>query len=605
MTRPQPAGWSGRAAGSAVAGVIALLVPMSIGAGLPAVLSRDDIRPGMRGEVHTVYQGTHQERVPLEILGLAPGFAGPGRDIIVARLEGPLADKAGVVSGMSGSPVFIDGKLIGALSYRIGAFSREALAGITLIEDMLSIPSGETPAAVGTMIAATAISPAEIAPLFGLASWPDRPPAQQLQANTPLAVGGAVAGLSGLFAPVLEARGLGPWTAAVVGENVMQGETLRAGDPVAAVLVSGDLIMAGTGTVTLVDGTRVLALGHPLVRAGPVDFPLARASILATVPSLAASFKMSRIEETVGAFKQDRTAGMAGILGAQARMIPVRLQVSGEEKQQAEEMNFQLVRAPYLAPALLEVVIANTILSHDLGGMTGSVTLRGQIQLGGLPSTTVEISAAGVPGGPPAALLAARHAATVFAALRLSPFAGDLDMAVDLQVTISPQVRFLAVEEAQLDRSWARPGQEVQVTALLREMASGRLLRHSFTIRVPDVAPGTVLDLMVGDGPALARVQGEAGLIAVRRAGSGEALSRALSAIPSNRELYLWVGRRAPGLVLGAEPLPGLPPSIALIMERDGTSRHHQRLDHEELHLDRQRQEGVVSGFATLQLEVR
>jgi hypothetical protein len=588
-----------------VAALIVLLAPLTIRAELPALMDREDVRPGMRGEVHTVYQGTLQDRVPVEILGLAPGFAGPGRDVLVARLEGPLAEKAGVVSGMSGSPVLIDGKLIGALSYRIGAFSKEALGGITLIEDMLSIPGSEAPQAEHSTDPVIAMARGELAPLFGLADWPRRAPARQFQATTPVAVGGAVAGLSHLFAPLLEASGLGPWTAAVVGEGATQEVTLQAGDPVAAVLVGGDMTVAGTGTVTLVDGNRVLALGHPLVRAGAIDFPMARASILATVPSLAASFKMSRIGDKIGAFRQDRTAGLAGILGAQARTIPVRLQVTGGGGQQAAEMNFELIREPLLAPALLEMVIANAILSHEQGGMNGSVNLTGEVHLGDLPPTTLQISASGIPGSPPAALLAARHAAMVFAALRQSPHAGDRDMAVDLQMNISSEIHFLSVEEARLDRSWATPGQTVQVTALLRDLAHGQLLSHSFGLQVPDVVPGTVLDIMVGDGPAVARLQGEAGLIAVRLASSGEALSRALSAIPSNRDLHLWVGRKAPGLVLGAEPLPGLPPSVARVMERDGTSREHQKLVHDQLLLKKEQQEGVVSGSATLRLEVR
>jgi hypothetical protein len=592
------------AAAGVAAGLLLLSWPLGAWAELPPILTRDEIRPGLRGEVHTVYQGTQQERVPLEILGLAPGFAGPGRDVIVARLEGPLAQRAGVVSGMSGSPVLIDGRLAGALSYRIGAFPQEAFAGITLIEDMLAIPAAGTNDA-GETGAVTPVAVDAIAPLFGLAAWPEQEPAAQLKASTPLAVSGAVTGLRSLFAPTLAARGLGPWMAALVGEEQDSDAILRAGDPVAVVLVGGDFTMAGTGTVTLVDGARVLALGHPLLRVGAIDFPMARATILATVPSLAGSFKMSRIGETIGAFHQDRSPGLAGTLGAQAQLIPVRLQVSGEDGRSSREMQFQVVRTAVLAPSLLEMVIANTILSHDLGGFAGTVTLSGEVRMGSLPPTRVETTLTGIPGGPPAALMAARHAAGVFAALRLSPFAGNFDMAVDLRLSLSPEVRMLKLEEAHLDRAWARPGQQVQVTALLRDVTGARTLLRTFDFQVPDVAPGTVLNLMVGDGAALARIQGEAGVTAIYRAASGAALSRALSAIPSTQELHLWVGREAPGLVVGAEPLPGLPLSVARVMERDGTSRERTRLGQESLYLEHQRLAGVVAGFATLQLEIR
>jgi hypothetical protein len=285
--------------------------------------------------------------------------------------------------------------------------------------------------------------------------------------------------------------------------------------------------------------------------------------------------------------------------------VPVRLRVRREGGGAVREMNFQLVRTQLLSPALLEVVIANAILAHEEGGFGGSVSVAGEIRMGDLPPTRVETTAVGVPGALPAALQAARHAAGVFAALRLSRFAGDADLAVDLEVKLSPEVNFFQVEEAQLERPWARAGESVAFTAVLRKSTTGEVLRRTFRLKVPDVPPGTFLDLMVGDGAALARVQGEAGLMAVSSAASGMELSRALSAIPSNRDLHFWVGKRAPGLVIGARPMPGLPLSVARILAQDGTSREHQRLAHEQLYLERQQQIGVVSGSATLKLEVR
>ncbi|MCZ6599315.1 MAG: hypothetical protein O7A07_00580 [Acidobacteria bacterium] len=588
-------------AGSMAWGVLLAVSVPCLGA-VPPLMPLADVRAGQRGEVLTVYTGVRRERVPLEILGVAPDFAGPGRDLIVARLEGPQAERAGVVAGMSGSPVYIGDRLVGALSLRMGNFSREAIAGITPIQQMLAIPDRSSQPPTGNPNLEARYPRA---PLFGLESWPEAAAVTTSLVTTPLAVSGMVPVVRELFEPLLAARGLGPWAAAVVSADGPEVAPLEPGDPVAAVLVSGDLTIAGTGTVTLVDGDRVLALGHPLVRAGDIDIPMARAQIIVTVPSQAGSFKLSRVGPIVGAFTQDRSAGLAGRLGLESRLIDVRVRVAGPGDDPGREFKYRIVRSPTLSVPLLELVLANTLMADALGGRGGTIYTSGSLHLENQPSVHIESATTGGLGGPPAALLAARHAATVFAALATSPFVHLKNLSVELEFRLEPRVQLLLLEEARLDRAEAGPGENVQVSVLLRDAEGGHLSRQTFRWKVPDLPVGTMLTIGVGDAAAVARATGEAGLAALRGAGSATRLVRALSAIPSRQGLYFWISRPAPGVILGAEPMPGLPPSVALLMSRDGTSRARGLLSQSLLHKEERRLAGVVSGSQSLTLEIR
>jgi hypothetical protein len=567
------------------------------------LLPLSEVVGGLRGEVRTVFSGNRVETVPLEIIGVAPGFAGPGRDVIVARLDGERVRETGVVAGMSGSPVSVDGRLVGALAYRIGSFTREPIAGITPIEQMLAIP--DSPLA-GEASPAGTDPRYPVMALAGLAAWPERaePMAEPLF-STPLAVSGLHPAVQSHYAPLLAQQGLGPMMGAVVGNAVSStGEPLRPGDPVAAVLIGGDMTMAGTGTVTLVEGRRVLALGHPLARAGAVDFPMARAEIVVTVSSLAGSFKMSRVGETVGAFHQDRPQGLAGRLGDEARLVPVRLSF-GQGETPRGTLSFEIVRAPALTPGLLEVVLANSLMSHDLGARTGTIHVAGSIQVAGYPPLTVSSSYAGGQGGLPLAFQAARHAAGLVAVLQTSPFGAEMDLAVDLAFRLEPEVRLLRLEEVRAQREEVRPGDVVQVSAFLRDAATGVMSEEIFEVPIPRLPRGTRLELQVGDRPSLAAADGAILMAGITRARSARGLLQALSRLRSSDGLYLRLARPARGVTVGADALPDLPPSVAAVIEGGASNLSMASLNHSVIAEQEKRLPGVVAGsgrlFLTLQ----
>jgi hypothetical protein len=362
--------------------------------------------------------------------------------------------------------------------------------------------------------------------------------------------------------------------------------------------------MAGTGTVTLVEEDRVLALGHPLARAGVVDFPMARAEIVVTVPSLAGSFKMSRVGETVGAFHQDRPQGLAGRLGDEARLVPVRLAFTDGEMPRGT-LSFDLVRAPALTPGLLEVVLANSLMSHDLGARTGTIHVEGAIRAAGYPALPVSSSFAGGQTGLPLAFQAARHAAGLLAALQTSPHGAELDLAVDLSFRLEPEVRLLRLEELRAHREEVRPGDVVEVSALLRDSFTGVTREELFRVPIPRLPRGTRLELQVGDGASLAAADGEILLAGITRARSVRGLLEALSRLRSSDGLYLRLARPARGVTVGADALPDLPPSVAAVMEGGASSLSMASLNQAVIVEQERRLPGVVAGagrlFLTLQ----
>ena len=304
--------WAQRSGGTVVGG------PAAVAAAPPAVtrvFPLSEVKRGLRGVAYTVFEGVNPEPMQVEILGVLKEALGPGQDMILARLHGEKPEYTGVVAGMSGSPVYIDGRLVGALSYRIGQFSKDPIAGITPIEYMLAVRDGEVrPAGSGGLKRASASEG------YGQ---------MEIQAmETPLVFSGFSQETVDRFGDRFRAMGLTP-VAGLGGADAkaLQPEALVPGSAVSAVLVRGDLSMAGTCTVTYVDPTRLLACGHPITQYGPVDMPMTKAEVVATLASPLNAFKIVNTTETVGAFTEDRASAIMGQFGATARMIPVAVEV--------------------------------------------------------------------------------------------------------------------------------------------------------------------------------------------------------------------------------------------------------------------------------------
>src|SRR6184192_4019234 len=287
------------------------------------------VKPGMRGVAYTVFTGIKPQPMEVEVLGVMKGVNGPRQDLILVRLHGA-AEYTGVVAGMSGSPVYVDGKLVGAISYRIGEFSKEPIAGVTPIGEMLEIneldrsqPAGNASpeAARGDGVTKTS-GP-------GAAANLDSPQPLIKPIETPLVFTGFAAETLRAFAPQFAAAGIVPVAGVGSVSDDKQPEPLEPGSAVSMSLVEGDVNIAATCTVTYLDADHVLACGHPVLQFGAVHMPMRKAQVVATLASPMNSFKIVNTTETVGAFVQDRHSGILGKFDAKPEMIPVTVSVHG------------------------------------------------------------------------------------------------------------------------------------------------------------------------------------------------------------------------------------------------------------------------------------
>src|ERR1039457_6543248 len=327
----------------------------------------DQIHPGMRGFALTVFEGIKPESMDVEVLGVMHNTNGPKGDIILIRLHGKKVEYTGVVAGMSGSPVYLDGKLAGALAFRIGEFSKEPIAGVTPIADMLEInaldrsPAEESAAvkpSVNTVAGKTG-APGEISAL------PNSQDSAGSFANylkpieTPLVFNGFSEQAIQLFAGQLGSAGIVPVMGAGSVSDDKQPEPVEAGSAISAILVRGDMDIEATCTVTYVDPQRLLACGHPLLQFGSVDLPMNKAEVLATLTSPLNHFKIVNTTEPVGTFVQDRHTGILGVFNRQPEMIPVTLSIHSSTG--VKQFHYEVLNNPKLTPVALMVTVFNAL----------------------------------------------------------------------------------------------------------------------------------------------------------------------------------------------------------------------------------------------------
>src|SRR5216683_4501620 len=340
------------------------------------------IHAGMHGVAYTVFQGTKPESMGVEVLGILKNANGPKGDIILVRLSGEKAEYTGVVAGMSGSPVYLDGKLAGALAFRIGEFSKEPIAGVTPIADMLEInaldrsPAEEAaarPAAngMGGDIAGRTGSPGD---------GPRQPGPEGTQGfanylkpiETPLVFNGFSEDTVHRFASQFASAGIVPVMGAGSVSDAKQPEPLEPGSAVSAVLVRGDMDIEATCTVTYIDPQHLLACGHPLLQFGAVDLPMNKAQVLATLPSPLNAFKIVNTTEAAGAFVQDRHTGIMGVFNKQPQMIPVTLTINGGAA--TKEFHYEVLNNARLSPVAIMATVFNAL--HGVNEYGEEITYR-------------------------------------------------------------------------------------------------------------------------------------------------------------------------------------------------------------------------------------
>jgi hypothetical protein len=595
-------------------------------------MSVDEVRAGMVGVGRTVFEGDRVEEFTVRVLGVLRNTAAPRRNLIIARLGGgPLAD-TGVIAGMSGSPVYIDGRLLGAVAYSLGQFSKEPIAGITPIDEMVEaaapaprrslagIAAGlDLPLTTEKVAAALrqafsrfrqpfADSPADVR-LEGLAP-PDEPRGTQLGVlmrpiATPLALGGFSGPLRDLVSRALGDAGFVPMPdqpsapgASPAHRRAPVGAiaALKPGDPVGVNLITGDIVLGATGTVTEVDGEAVYAFGHSFYNLGTTEFPMTRAFVFALLPSLQSSTKIAATGETIGTFRQDRYTAVAGTLGKGPDLIPIRIALD-TERGLHKAFEFHLVDDQLFTPLLAQLVVLNTLSAYEREFGVATFTVKGGVAVRGHG----EVALDDVFAGESAATGAAMAVAAPLAVLMGNDAERAAFDGVDLRITTSERPRTSTVERAWIDTPTVRPGSTITLKVLLRTYRGEEVVR-TMPIEIPATASGS-LSVLVSDGPRLAQMEQRDTRAA--RPQTLDQLVRLLNTARRSNRLYVRLLLQETGAVINGEALAGLPPSVLGVMESDRNGGSFSILrttmaGEWELAFD-----GVVSGSRTLTITIQ
>jgi hypothetical protein len=501
----------------------------------------------------------------VEVLGVLKNMNGPKGDIILIRLHGPKVEYTGVVAGMSGSPVYLEGKLAGALAFRIGEFSKEPIAGVTPIADMLEIdafdksPGGNpSDASVGPAKAATKTSgPREPS------SLPVQTYANYLKPiEAPLVFNGFSEDTVKLFAQQFASVGIVPVMGAGSVSDAKQPEPLEPGSAISAILVRGDMDIAATCTITYLDPQRLLACGHPLLQFGSVDLPMNKANVLATLPSPLNAFKIVNTTEPVGAFVQDRHTGIMGILDKQPDMIPVTLTIRNGEA--TKEIHYEVLNNARLSPVAMMATVFNAL--HGINDYAEETTyrLKGSISVKGYPEVKLQNMFAPTDSGQPAAFLAALSLGDRFGRIYDNPFDVPSVKAVKLDFDLVKQRRWARLESARTDLTEARPGDEITVETVLAPYRGDRVVRQ-IPIKIPTSASKGPLRILVSDGDTLDRMR--RGMPMMARKLDLASTIALLNKEHSNNRVYVSLLEADPEAMVADKVMPTLPLSVMNIME--------------------------------------
>ncbi len=529
----------------------------------------DQIHPGMRGYALTVFEGVKPESMDVEVLGVLHNVNGPKGDIILVRLHGTKVEYTGVVAGMSGSPVYLNGKLAGALAFRIGEFSKEPIAGVTPIADMLEInaldksPAEEAAATKPnvTNAAGKTAAPGEAGTL---------PASTQGFANyltpidTPLVFNGFSEDTVRRFAGQFASAGIVPVMGAGSVSEEKQPEPLEAGSAVSAILVRGDMDIAATCTVTYIDPQRLLACGHPLLQFGSVDLPMNKANVLATLASPLNAFKIVNTTEEAGVFVQDRHTGIMGVFNKEPDMIPVTLTIRGGSGVPPKDFHYEVLNNPRLSPVAIMATVFNALHGVNEYGEEITYRLNGSINVKGFPEVGLKNMFVPTENGQPAAMAAAISLGERFGRIYDNPYNAPAVKSVKLDFDLVRERRWARLESARTDVTEARPGDEIVVETVLAPYRGERVVRQ-IPVKIPTSVSKGTLRILVSDGDTLDRV-GRANPAFGRKLDLASTIAL-LNKEHANNRLYVSLLEADPEARVADKVMPTLPISVMNIMD--------------------------------------
>ena len=579
--------------------LIALLPAIAV-AQLNETLALDQVRPGMQGYAYTIFAGDQVEKFDLEVIGVMPNFLGPRQSIILVQLKGPKVERTGVVAGMSGSPVYLEGKLAGALSLKLGIFTKDPIAGVTPIEDVIHPPgeAGTPSSAVGLQqFPLDTSSLQKSAPAFALPSSSTLAPIE-----TPLVFSGFQSATLQQFAPQIQTYG---FIAAQGGTSAPRPEDahLVPGDMAGMVLVQGDASINSACTVTAVQADRVFLCGHPFLNLGDVQIPMARSRVLTTLSSDLASTKIVNVGGSIGTITGDHLTAVTGKLGAPPPMIPMDLTVASKIDQ--KKLHFDIINHPKLTPLLVAITAFNGLTQNPIYGEGTTLHLTGEIRLRGHTPVQIENTYAPgdslLPDGVPIAL----SVQNIFTRLFANTFEVPNVENISLRVESAPGRQSFIIDSAWLEKGEAAPGETLRVRVLLHPYRGADRVEET-TVHVPDqIARGTSLRILVTDGDTLNRASRGFALGGSSGPSGLDQLISLLNRERRNDRLYVGLFMPSPTILWEDKELPNVPLSQINVIDGRPTPGSVQVLRESLASESSIPLGGPVSGVISLNLQIR
>ncbi|MGB6484048.1 MAG: hypothetical protein WBE86_11240 [Candidatus Acidiferrales bacterium] len=537
----------------------------------PDIFPLSQIQPGMKGVAYTIFSGDQIQQMDVTVIGVLNNAMGPKQDIILVELSGADVAKDGVVAGMSGSPVYFDGKLAGAISLKIGTFTKDAIAGVTPIQNMLDIqqamptqeamlaaPGGDTSATGMSQTAAGAKS----------FDWPEKVALGGNQflvpIETPLVVSGVLPQTLARFSSDFQSYGMSAMAGGSVPPSPEDAQ-LKPGDMVGMEMVSGDLSMYAGCSVTAIIHGRVFVCGHPLNGFGSVSLPMTRAYVVTTLASELESTKIMNTGGVIGTFQQDRLTGVVGQLGAGPAMLPVSVNITTSTEQR--HFHFNVIENPKLTPLLVAISAYNGIVGNTAYTEGTTLQLDGQIDIVGHPSVNLRgmfvPSDTPLPDGYPLAITIE----SAFSRIYMNPYEVPNVKNVTINVTSMPQSRWSAIDGAWADSSEAQPGQTVNIKVLLHPYRGAPYIQE-VPITIPAQAARGNLQVLVSDADSLNRMRE---LFPGQDEGKLQGLDELIRVINRERQndrLYVTLWENAPTLLVEDKELPNVPASEINVLDQ-------------------------------------
>jgi len=584
-----------------------------------------ELKPGMKGIGRTCYRGNVPEEFQVEILGVMRGIS-PGASAVLARFSGGPLEQTGVFEGMSGSPVFINGKLLGAVAFAF-PFSKEAVGGITPITQMVEAftETGAGGSAPRVLLKKSMLWNYQLAtpdenrnggefyiPQDNTRLQPILVPFSGhalLPIASPLSLSGFSAAAIERFGPQLRSMGLSvlQGSGAVgfqAGSSAKPPErdatALEPGANIVVPLVRGDVDASAGGTVTYVDGDKVYAFGHLLFNLGNTDLPMHRGNVITVLPSLQSSFKILETGDPIGSIRQDRNSGIFGIMGQQAKMIPIRVHIN-TSRGAKKDLKYEVARDRFLTPFLVNFTVFNSIVASERSLGVSTLKVKGKINIKGEVPVEIENRFSADTNAPAIASLSV----AVPVNFLLSFGYKDLEFeSIDLDISSVEDDRGATLDALRMDRAELRAGEAVDLD-LFYKRTNGDVVQDSYPVKIPsDITPGPLV-MLVADGSTLmtndAREQGDE---LIPR--DLPQLIRFINNIRKNDRIYVRLFRREPGAVIRGEGLPGLPPSVLSILRSERNSGGMNSIQTSTfMEYELPASDYVISGARTLNLLIK